>query len=520
MSLQVDSSRKRNKRRAKPNRVQQARMVESPKNVRSLRVLVFYAADQAYTGAVRDFLESFDRYSLNFFFYSPGTHDARLLYDLSLFDAIVMHYSVRLCYDWHISPEVAKAISESDVYKVVFIQDEYDNTGQARKWFRDLGVNMVYTVVPEPYLRDVYPEEETPGIEFVHTLTGWVPARLENWERNVPIEAREDWIHYRGRNLPPWYGDLGREKQMIGERIREECERRGVPCDIEWIEEKRIYGEEWPRFIQGARATLGTESGSNVFDNDGSIRKLVEARLRSDPGVDYETLHLEYMGVAEGRVRMNQISPRIFEAAALGTGMVLFRGEYSGVVRPNEHYIPLEKDFSNVDEVFDRLADTKRLQEMVTETRCDIIESGRYSYRRFIKDFDRRLEEAVGSRSVESSPFAIFEAHQRLIGAVAEEAVEGTMKQLATLSSMNRLLKARTEQARAPQSVKAARKRINQLSWELRQMFLGRPVVASKALFLEFCAVPVRVLQRMGIRPRLWLRERRERKALESSLHN
>ena len=427
-----------------------------------LRVLVFYAADQAFTGTVRDYLESFDLYSSNRVYYAPGTHDARLLYDLEFFDAIILHYSVRLCHDWYISPAVAEAIAGSDAYRVVFVQDEYDNTRQTRKWLRDLGINTVYTCVPERYLRDAYPEEDTPGIEFIHTLTGWVPARLEKWGTSVPVEERQDWIHYRGRNLPAWYGDLGQEKQLIGVRMREECERRGIPCDIEWTEEKRIYGPDWPKFIQSGRTTLGSESGSNVFDHDGSIRKAIEERVKTDPDVDYETLHANYVGEAEGKVRMNQISPRIFEAAALGTGLILFRGDYSGVIHADEHYIPLEKDFSNLDEVFERLSDTKGLQEMVDRTRRDIVESGRFSYRQFIEAFDRHLSERVEGRK-ESTGFEILEAQHNNFRELEAEIRFRWFSE-------------------CPRNLKAARKRVKQLLAEFRHLFRGRSGLVTRAL--------------------------------------
>ena len=54
---------------------------------------------------------------------------------------------------------------------------------------------------------------------------------------------------------------------------------------------------------------------------------------------------------------MNQISPKIFEAIRLRTALILFDGSYSDVVKPDAHYIVLKKDYSNIDEVFERLED-------------------------------------------------------------------------------------------------------------------------------------------------------------------
>jgi hypothetical protein len=85
------------------------------------------------------------------------------------------------------------------------------------------------------------------------------------------------------------------------------------------------------------------------------------------------------------------ISPRHFEAAALKVCQILFEGRYSGVLEPMVHYIPLKKDFSNVDEVI-RLASDSAVRHDLTENAYrDLIASGDYGYSRMIKDFDAAL---------------------------------------------------------------------------------------------------------------------------------
>ena len=37
--------------------------------------------------------------------------------------------------------------------------------------------------------------------------------------------------------------------------------------------ESRIYGSDWFNFIGSCRSMLGTKSGSNVFDFDGSVER-------------------------------------------------------------------------------------------------------------------------------------------------------------------------------------------------------------------------------------------------------
>ncbi len=89
---------------------------------------------------------------------------------------------------------------------------------------------------------------------------------------------------------------------------------------------------------------------------------------------------------------MNQISPKIFEAIRLRTALILFEGEYSDIVKPDQHYIPLEKDFSNVAEVFAKVSDLRYLETLTARAYDEMIVTGRYSYAAFVDGIDRYIE--------------------------------------------------------------------------------------------------------------------------------
>jgi hypothetical protein len=104
---------------------------------------------------------------------------------------------------------------------------------------------------------------------------------------------------------------------------------------------------------------------------------------------------------------MNQVSPRVFEAVAARTALILFEGKYSGVVRPDEHYIPLKKDFSNVEEVLNKVQDEAYLERMIERAHQHVIGSGLYSYQHFVEGVDQVLSErAPGRAGGESSSLA------------------------------------------------------------------------------------------------------------------
>jgi hypothetical protein len=240
-------------------------------------------------------------------------------------------------------------------------------------------------------------------------LTGYVPDYLAGQSRSRLLGERPITLGYRGRDLSARYGRLAFDKYEIGRRMREICLERGISHDIAMDEESRIYGPAWFDFIASCRAMLGSESGANVFDFDGSLeRKYCEATAANGGRRPSYDEFLPLVAEREREIDMGQVSPRVFECAAQMTPIVLFEGRYSNVVVPHEHYIPLRKDFSNVDEVLARLADTEALEAMATRAYRDLVESGRFGYRAFVRRVDDIVAEELERRSpARSTPVAV-----------------------------------------------------------------------------------------------------------------
>ena len=184
----------------------------------------------------------------------------------------------------------------------------------------------------------------------------------------------------------------------IAQGVLERIGGTGLTHDIAWGESDRIYGRRWTRFLTSCKTTLGAESGTSITDFDGSIEAAVRAYLARRPEAGFAEVGRTFSAPYEGNVMMNVVSPRLFEAAALRTAMVLFPGHYGGTVQPWEHYVPLEKDFSNFDVVVESIRDTASLQEMVERARVDIVDSGRYSLRTFVAEFDESSSARVKAR--------------------------------------------------------------------------------------------------------------------------
>ena len=369
------------------------------------RLLVAYSNASNYVATTAEYLSCISRFSEFEVSYVHVTNAAELDFDLNEFDAIFQSYCVRLPVENYVSASYIAKLKSFQGVKLLAVQDEYDHTNKLKAAVRAIGYHVMLTNAPETMVERIYPRREFPHTEFITVLTGYVPEALaERGKGARPLRARPIQIGYRGRRLDAYYGRLGFEKFEIGRRMREICVARGIPHDIEWTNDKRLYGDAWYDFIGSCRTVLGSETGSNVFDFDGTIRatyqRLTTARGAPVPYEEFRT----YTDPIEAQYDMGQISPRIFEAAAMRTPMVLFSGRYLGLIKPDEHYIELNKDFSNIDAVLGRLGDVDALDRMAARAYDRLVGSGEFSYRRFAKLIDATVVRKAQELGVQLRP--------------------------------------------------------------------------------------------------------------------
>ena len=255
----------------------------------------------------------------------------------------------------------------------------------------------MFSCVPDDEIAKVYPPDKVPDLRVVNVLTGYVPEALMNYPSRLIAERTID-VGYRSRKMPYWLGRLGHEKNFIAEEFSRRGVKHRLRLDLSTKEGERLYGEAWTQFVASCRAVIGAESGASIIDFDGQLERRVDEYCARNPKADFEEVFGLFLAPYEGSLRLHQISPRCFEAAALRTPMILFEGNYSGILMPDRHFIPLKKDFSNFEDVMSKLADNDVLQEMADRTYTEVAANPRYQYSAFIESIDRVLEEEVARR--------------------------------------------------------------------------------------------------------------------------
>ena len=333
--------------------------------------------------------------------------------ELERFDCIIVHYSLTLAIDAYVSPLSKYRLKKFKGLKAIFIQDEYRFVDRTVEMLSEIGFHIVFTCVPDSAVEKVYPRSRLPGMKKINVLTGYVPFQLTT-ESIRPLRKRRYDVGYRGRKYPFWHGRLGLEKWEIAEKFKKQARMAGFKVNISYREEDRLYCSDWIEFLKSCKAVLGVESGASVFDLSGRISANVEVYTellkneREKDGVSYEEVRDKYFKERQDEIPLEQISSRCFEAIATKTMLILYEGEYSGILHPWIHYVPLKKDHSNFVEIADVLRDNKRIAEIIATTYSDIVVNESYSYKKFIKGIDEILYD-----DVRSDMYARAEAYEK-----------------------------------------------------------------------------------------------------------
>jgi hypothetical protein len=356
-------------------------------------------------GTVIDHIDAFAKYSRhNVLLWSsmnglPGEEV------LSKIDCIVIHYTLSLLYDAYIPSESLDRIRDFLGMKVLFIQDEYRRVNFVCEKIKHAKLDAVFTCAPRGVSEEIY-AALVGEVKLLPTLTGYVSEKLVGVKTQSIAERSID-VGYRARKCPFWLGRKSHEKYVIGKLFLEYAKKTDLKCDVSANEKDRIYGSKWVEFVSDCRATLGTESGASIIDFTGRVEYNLNRWQAFRPFAKFEDVP-EKLLEHDGKIELQVISPRCFEAAALGTVMIMYPGEYSGLLEAGRHYLMLEKDFSNIGEVIRQLGDHQLLEKIVANARKDLVDSGKCSYRQFVENFDSEVEKLGVQKNWKPSGEEVF----------------------------------------------------------------------------------------------------------------
>jgi hypothetical protein len=339
-------------------------------------------------------------------------------------DAIVLLHSTNGDTTAYLEPH-AEAFAQRNVPLLTFVGNEVNIPGSPiadkRRVFKIIRPDYVATQLLLEAGQYLFKDVATRAVVAIpHALNtaAYRPTRSPG-ERQFDVGARA------ARYLPH-LGDSDRNRLL--QWFAENGRQRGLSVEIS---DKRLDRTGWANYLNSCKATVATEAGgwflekddatvnairehvlSNstgyVIKNDSAIRWLghrmpwwLRSTLRntlwSGP-IKHEAVVNErvnpkdildrfFAGRERSPVYGKCISSRHFDAAGTKTCQIMFQGRFNDILVANEHYIALESDFSNIDEVLATFRDFVRRQE-IADRAYDLVLSGHTYLHRMQQIYD------------------------------------------------------------------------------------------------------------------------------------
>ena len=302
------------------------------------------------------------------------------------FDLIIYHYSF-MALKWSCNGSLLKYdwLKSIKGRRVAIAQDEYINSIEVNQFLKNHDVKVLFSCCDR--LQDIeliYPKHLNNLEKVISVLPGYIETKnLKPLRELKKHDNRKVDIFYRARNNSMALGKLSLRKSRIAKEFLS-LELPHLSTDISLDPKDTILGEQWFLALENARVVLGVEGGASVFDPDGLLSMRVEEYVKNNPEVSYSELNENVLKEREGSIDYKTISPRSFEAIMTNTCQVLYEGNYSNVLIPNKHYIQLNKDFSNIENVLSLIENQEYCEKIATNAYRDIIGNNDYTYEKFV----------------------------------------------------------------------------------------------------------------------------------------
>jgi glycosyltransferase involved in cell wall biosynthesis len=335
-------------------------------------------------------------------------------YDLSAFSCVIIHNTVSYSPDnlFSLDRFLSVKLEHFDGVKILLKQDDFHRFKEVSDFIKIKNIDVVFTLTPLEEVHKVYNiTDMQENFEVLHMLAGYVTPQMRS---SKFLEHRPIDIGYRGSIMPLSFGRLCYEKRKIGDDVfRLLKERKDLKLNISSAWSDRLGGDDWYKFLSQCKAVLGVESGSGVFDLDGSLARkssAIERKIgpfRAD--AEYAEAYLRELGEYDGNVKYFAISPRHFEAIAFGAVQVLFPGRYTDRMVAGRHYLELRRDYDNLSEIIDIIKNEKLRSEITERAFAEVILDKRNWIETFVRDLDAVVERQLTLKGVDThnTPLAV-----------------------------------------------------------------------------------------------------------------
>jgi hypothetical protein len=291
-------------------------------------------------------------------------HLAKCLLRIRRYDLIVVSHAAAGD-DMTILSRVARFLPRRRGKLVVFIGNEYDILDEKIAFMRETGAEYVCSQLPIEAARYLYAEcDRARVVEMPHALNPRHYRELKGVERTTDIGFVGD-IYW------PFVGD--RERTDLIEWFEANGAAAGLSCDIR---KQRLPREAWNLFLNGCKGIIGAESGTYYLNDRGRLLERARAyNLFENRDAAFDEVFDRFYRGQPREVSGKSVSSRHFEPIGSKTCQLLLAGHYNGILKPDEHYIPIKRDLSDVREAIAKFRDDD-YRRKIAETAFDYAMAG------------------------------------------------------------------------------------------------------------------------------------------------
>ena len=254
---------------------------------------------------------------------------------------------------------------------LVFYGNEYHNMKEKIAFARAVSADYIASQLPLASAEWLYAECDQSVVLPAPAALNPRIYKPETGPRAIDIGFRGD-IYVSAYAL----GDI--ERTSILEYFDCQAARWGLTKDIAFVRHPR---EQWNGFLNRCKGIMGAESGTHFLERDDHTRQAVIDYMADHPAATFIHIDERFFKPYPNPVSGKAISSRHFEPIGTKTCQLLLEGAYNSILKGDEHYISIKKDFSNVEEAVRQFTDVGYRTALVNRAYEYVMDEHTYRHR-------------------------------------------------------------------------------------------------------------------------------------------
>ena len=266
-------------------------------------------------------------------------------------------------------------LEKSSAFKIALPQDEYYASDDLEDLLIHLKVDIIVTLHIEN-ISNLYPRlsinKQAIFVSGYTTYNDFYYIELFNKFSTLETRKKFDLVYRASEPTIP--NPLAVKKFNLGNRLNSVIQQNNFNFKTD-LYGSILTGNKWYEFLRSSRATLISPSGSNVIFR--RIEQLESARslFKKYKDIDLNIALAEVGVLANDKVVLTALSPRNFEAAALGVIQVFIKPPNLEIDIDPKCFLTLDEDFKDLDKLNYEIRN-KALVEKIKQDAFDTLVMG------------------------------------------------------------------------------------------------------------------------------------------------